>query len=208
MAMGDSTTHIRSEDVVFDTTQRGRQIPSVANYLFVCKEKEGTWFACRTASCRATLIRHDDLGGVHYVLVRQHNHPPRDEAIKHITHKNNLRHLSQSKHGRLLTTRCLASSARLETDTTRRLRTDMRFVRRVRQNKCWPRVPGDIVFDDATMSSVLFHTEDNGVIVFGESQMVGNASSNRSSALARSCRRSKSTASNSSSGSPSGGPDM
>ena len=117
MTMGDSTTRIRSEDVVFYTTQRGRQMPSVANYLFVCKDKERTRFACRTRSCRATLIRRADLGGVHYVLVRQHNHPPHDEAVKHITHRNNLRHLSQSKHGRLLTTRSLASSARLETDT-------------------------------------------------------------------------------------------
>ena len=142
MAMGDPTTRIRSEDVVFYTTQRGRQMPSVANYLFVCKDKERTRFACRTKSCRATLIRHDDLGGVHYVLVRQHNHPPHDEAIKHITHRNNLRHLSHSKRCQTLTTRSLASSARLETDTSRRLSTDLRFVRRVRQNKCCPMVPG------------------------------------------------------------------
>ena len=148
MTMGDSTTRIRSEDVVFYTTQRGRQMPSIANYLFVCKDKERTRFACRTASCRATLIRRADLDDVYYIRVRQHNHPPHDEAVKHITPKNNLRHLSQSKRCHTLTTRSLASSARLETDTSRRLSTDLRFVRRVRQNKCCPMVPEDILFDD------------------------------------------------------------
>ena len=135
----DDTHQIGGCRVLYNTA---RQTNAKRRKLLVRVQEQGADAVCLPdKSCRATLIRRADLCGVHYVLVRQHNHPPHDEAIKHITHRNNLRSLSQSKRCHLLTTRSLASSARLETDTSRRLSTDLRFVRRVRQNKCCPRVP-------------------------------------------------------------------
>ena len=176
MPMGDASTRVRLQDVVFLTSQRGQRVPCISNYQFECKNKERTRFACRTRTCHVTLTWHNDSDGGYYICSKQHNHPPHDEAIKQITHRDNLRRLSQSTCCRLLTTRNVVTNVRLATVTSRRLSTDLRFVRRVRQNKCSPKTPTDISFDDATMDAVLFHTADNSVIVFGSSQMVGNAS--------------------------------
>ena len=176
MPMDNASTHVRLQDVVFLTSQRGQQVPCISNYLFECKNKERTRVACRTRSCHVTLTLHNDSDGGYCICGKQHTHPPHDEAIKQITHRNNLRRLSQSTCCRLLTTRNIVTNVRLATVTSRRLSTDLRFVRRVRQNKCSPKTPTDISFDDTTMDTVLFHTADNSVIVFGSSEMVGNAS--------------------------------
>ena len=126
-------------------------------------------------SCKATVLLHSDMTGTYYEGTPLHNHPPHDERIKEMKHKNSMKTLATSAGNMDVTTRMIASNARENNETARRLSSDLRFIRRARQGNRTPRVPTDIVFDDESSAFVLYRTANNDDIVFGDVSLVTNA---------------------------------
>ena len=83
--------------------------------------------------------------------------------------------MTRAKESRVIPMQRLVIDVRLKTASTRRISTDARFVRRVRQIGNAPKTPADIVFDDDIKDTVLFHTDNNDIIIFGSGEMVKNA---------------------------------
>ena len=74
-----------------------------------------------------------------------HNHPPHDELIKEMKHKNSMKSLAKSVENMDVTTRTIASSVRETFETARPLSSDLRFIRRAHQGNRTPKEPIDIV---------------------------------------------------------------
>ena len=71
----------------------------------------------------------------------------------------------------------IALEHRREFPTSRRLSTDLRFIRRVRQGNVVPKSFKDIDLDDLPEDIVMFRTHDSAVIVFGSNELLISATS-------------------------------
>ena len=56
----------RRRNISFVATQRGKEIPVIDDYLFVCKDKERKRFRCRTRGCSCTITLSVDEKGPFY----------------------------------------------------------------------------------------------------------------------------------------------
>ena len=169
------STPTRHYNVRFIRTQRGMDIPVVDNYLFVAKDKERRRHRCKTRTCNATILLHTGTGGTYYEQLPLHIHPPHDELIKDMEHKNSMKTLARAAGNRSVATRTIASGVRENDASTRRLSSDLRFIRRARQGNRAPMSPMDITFDDESARFVLYKSVNNDVIIFGDVAMIENA---------------------------------
>ena len=103
------------------------------------------------------------------------NHTAHDEVVRVLKYMQEHRVASRAKESQSVPTQQVVMDARLKTTSTRRISTDSRFVRRVCQNGHAPKTPAEIVFDDDVKDTVLFHTDDNSIIIIGSVEMVKNA---------------------------------
>ena len=147
----------------------------IDGYVFVAKDKARKRFSCRTKACHASVTIHVDEVGPYCTSVPVHDHPAHDEVVSAMKYRQELRVASRAKESQSVPTQQVVMDARLKTPSTRRISTDSRFVRRVRQNGHAPKTPAEIVFDDDVKDTVLFHTDDNSIIIFGSVEMVKNA---------------------------------
>ena len=150
------STPTRHYNVRFIRTQRGMDIPVVDNYLFVAKDKERRRHRCKTRTCNATILLHTGTGGTYYEQLPLHNHPPHDELIKDMEHKNSMKTLARAAGNRSVATRTIASGVRENDASTRRLSSDLRFIRRARQWNRAPTSPMDTL--STTKALALFST--------------------------------------------------
>ena len=81
-------TEIHHRDILFVTTQRGRDVPVINGYIFFPKDKERKRFKCRTKNCRASITVREDADGQYYTQKPTHNHPPHDVFIRHVENHN------------------------------------------------------------------------------------------------------------------------
>ena len=166
----------RMYGVTFVMSQRGKELPVVDGYVFVCKDKERRRFRCKTSTCRATLVLKQDDRGVFYDRTPHHTHPPHDALLATLEHRNEMRRIARTKQPEV-STRSIVMEVRATCPTTRRLSSDSRFVRRLRGVTSIPKTASDIVFNDGISNFVLFHTQENDIIIFGDLDMVRCASS-------------------------------
>ena len=172
----DDPTAQHNYDVTFVTSQRGKDLPVVDGYVFVSKDKERRRFCCKTKGCRATLVLKRDVHGVFYERRPQHGHPPHDVMLSSLEHRDEMRRIAGTKQPDA-TTRSIVMEARTSHQTTRRLSTDSRFIRRLRRGPAAPKTASDIVFDGDLSRFVLFHSQENKIVIFGDPDMVHCASS-------------------------------
>lgn len=166
----------RMYDVTFVMSQRGKELPVVEGYVFSCKDKARRQFRCKTVGCRASLIMNHDGRGLFYEGRLQHGHPPHDVVLASLEHLNAMRQIARTKQPDA-TTRSIVIEACTTRPTTRRLSTDARFVRRLRRGHSAPKTASDIVFDEDLSRFVLFHSQENEMIIFGDRDMVHCAAS-------------------------------
>ena len=166
----------QNRGVTFVMSQRGKELPLVDGYIFVCKDNARRRFRCKTKGCCATLIlKHDDCG-VFYEGTPRHEHPPHDVALASLEHRNAMRRAAETKHEDA-TTRSVVMEANRCCPTRKRLSSDLRFVRRLRKGQSAPKTASDIVFGEELSRFVLFNTPENDIIIFGDPDMVRCASS-------------------------------
>ena len=161
----------QNRGVTFVTSQRGKELPIVAGYIFVCKDEEMKQFHCKTNGCGATLILKRDDGCVFNEGTLRHEHPPHDVALASLAHKNAMRRAARTKHEDA-TTRSVLMEANRHCPVRRRLSSDVRFVRRLRRGSQAPKKASDIVFSGELTRFVLFNTRENDIIVFFDPEMV------------------------------------
>ena len=171
----NTTDSQKNRGVTFVTSQRGKQLPLVDGYIFVCKDSERRRFRCKTKGCCATLILKRDDCGVFYEGTPRHEHPPHDVALASLEHRNAMRRAAGTKREDA-TTRSVVMEAN-RCCSTRRLSSDLRFVRRLRKGQSAPKKASDIVFSEELSRFVLFNTPENDIIVFGDPGMLRCASS-------------------------------
>ena len=171
----NTTDTQQKRGVTFVMSQRGKELPLVDGYIFVCKDSERRRFRCKTKGCCATLILKRDDCGVFYEGAPRHEHPPHDVALASLEHRNAMRRAAGTKHEDA-TTRSVVMEANRCCPTRRRLSSDLRFVRRLRKGKSAPKTAADIVFGEELSRFVLFATPENDIIVFGDPDMVRCAS--------------------------------
>ena len=176
MASSQTQGETRHRGIDFLTTQRDKVIPVIDGYIFMAKDRGRKRFSCRTRTCHATVRILVDEIGPYYTGVIVHDHPEHEEVVNELKHRQELRVASRAKESQAVPTQQVVVDVRLKTTSTRRISTDARFVRRVRQKGNAPKTPADIVFDDDIKDTVLFHTVDNDIIIFGSCEMVKNAS--------------------------------
>ena len=75
--------------------------------------------------------------------------------------------------------RQIAMDIRRECATARRLSSDLRFIRRNRQDGVVPKTYREIVFDETSNESIIFKTDDNAIIVFGSVELIVAASTTK-----------------------------
>ena len=92
----------RNHDIVFIATQRGKEIPIVDDYIFICKDKDRRRFQCRTRWCLSSIIVSEDEAGTYYIGSPLHDHPPHSEIIAKMKRRNELREQARSKDSMLL----------------------------------------------------------------------------------------------------------
>ena len=178
MAMTDPVNNwIRHGDILFATTQRGRDVPVINGYIFFPKDKERKRFKCRTKNCRASITVREDADGQYYTPKPTHNHPPHDVFIRHMENHNKLKQRVISKSNSRPQTLEIALEHRQEFPTSRRLSTDLRFIRRIRQGNVVPKSFKDIDPDDLKKDTMIFRSHDNAVMVFGSSELLTAATS-------------------------------
>ena len=148
----------------------------IDGYIFMAKDRGRKRFSSRTRTSHATVRILVDEIGPYYTGVIVHDHPEHEEVVNELKHRQELRVVSRAKESQAVPTQQVVVDVRLKTTSTRRISTDARFVRRVRQKGNAPKTPADIVFDDDIKDTVLFHTVDNDIIIFGSCEMVKNAS--------------------------------
>ena len=127
------STTTRHYDFDFIQTQRNKDVPVVNGFLFVAKDRGRLRFRCKTWSCKATLMLRSDADGTYYEGAPLHNHPPHDELIKEMKHKNTMKTLAKSVEKMVVATRTIASNVREPNVTACRLSSDLRFICRARQ---------------------------------------------------------------------------
>ena len=175
MTFSQTQDEPRHRGIEFLTTQRGNATPVIDGYIFIVKDKDRKRFGCRTRTCHASVkILVDDIGP-YCTGVPVHDHPAHDEVVSVMKHRQELRFASRAKETKAIPTQQVVIDVRIKTASTRRISTDARFVRRMRQNGDVPKTPADIVFDDSVKDTVLFNTDNDDVIIFGTREMVKNA---------------------------------
>ena len=167
----------RNYDISFVTSQRGMKLPVVSGYVFVCKDKARKRFSCRTTNCRARLTLKSDGNGIYTDDTPVHTHPPHETTIASLQHKNKMREAAREHRTSLVTTRSIATSVRENDLTVRRLSTDLRFIRRFRQGNISPKTASEIIFNEQIVPFVLFHSQANEIIIFGDIDIVHAAAS-------------------------------
>ena len=167
----------RNYDITFVTSQRGMKLPVIDGYVFVCKDKARKRFTCRTRSCRTTLTLKQDENGVYTDETIVHTHPPHETIIASLKHKNEMREAAKNHRTSLATTRSIATRVREENLAVRRLSTDLRFIRRFRQGNACPKTASEIILNEETTPFVLYHSQANEVVIFGDGEMVHAAAS-------------------------------
>lgn len=178
MATADTAnTESRNRDIRFVTTQRGRDVPVINGYVFTPKDKERRRFKCRTKCCNASIVVHEDHIGLYYIQRQSHNHPPHDGIISRMDEQNKLKQHVLAKGKSRLQTLEIALEHRQEFPTSRRLSTDLRFIRRIRQGNVVPKSFKDIDPDDLKKDTMIFRSHDNAVMVFGSSELLTAATS-------------------------------
>ena len=178
MATSDTAnTESRNRDIRFVTTQRGRDVPIINGYVFTPKDKERRRFKCRTKCCNASIVVHEDHIGLYYIQRQSHNHPPHDGIISRMDEQNKLKQHVLAKGKSRLQTLEIALEHRQEFPTSRRLSTDLRFIRRIRQGNVVPKSFKDIDPDDLKKDTMIFRSHDNAVMVFGSSELLTAATS-------------------------------
>ena len=170
---------LRNRDVFFLATQRGKDIPVINDYIFICKDGERKRFQCRTRGCHSSIVVSTDENGTYYIGSPLHDHPPHREIIAKMKRRNELRVRARSKDKQRLSTRQIAVEFRHDHEHTRRLSSDLRFIRRNRQCGAVPKTHKDIVVDETIAESIIFKTDDNGIIVFGLDELIIAASSTK-----------------------------
>ena len=143
----------------------------------MCKDKERKRFRCRTRSCGASITIFEDEEGPYYTQFPSHDHPPHDNVVEQMNHQNTLKRRAQSKASRNLQTIQVAMEARQELPSSRRLSTDLRFIRRMRHGRFVPKTAKDINIDDVSPDGLIFRSRDNEIIVFGANDLVVAATS-------------------------------
>ena len=96
--------------------------------------------------------------------------------LSSLEHRNEMRRIAGTKQHDA-TTRSIVMEARMSHQTTRRLSTDSRFIRRLRRGPAALKTASDIVFDGELSRFVLFHSQENSIVIFGDPDMVRCASS-------------------------------
>ena len=178
MATPDTpATESRHRDLRFVTTQRGRGIPVINGYIFTPKDKERKRFKCRTKCCPASIIVREDQTGPYYIQRQSHNHPPHDVIIRRMEEQNELKQDVLAKGTSRVPTLEIALEHRQKYPTSRRLSTDLRFIRRVRQGNVVPKSCNDINPDDLPKDDIIFRSPDNTIMVFGSSELLISATS-------------------------------
>ena len=71
----------------------------------------------------------------------------------------------------------IALERRQEFPTSRRLSTDLRFIRRIRQGHVVPKSCKDIILDDAQKRDLMFQSSDNEIKIFGSGELLIHATS-------------------------------
>ena len=166
----------RNREVTFVTSQRGKELPVVDGYIFVCKDNERRRFRCKTNGCGATFILKRDDGGVFYEGTLHHEHHPHDVALVSLEHRNAMRRAAETKHEDE-TTRSVVMEANRQCPARRRLSSDLRFIRRLRRGREALKKASDIVFGEDLSRFVLFNTQEHEIVVFGDPDMARCASS-------------------------------
>ena len=110
----------RKRNMFFMETQRGKEVPVVNDYIFVCKDKDRRRFQCRTRGCLSSINVSEDENGPYYIGSPLHDHPPHSEIIAKMKRRNELRVQARSKENRRLSTRQIAVEFRHDHAPTRR----------------------------------------------------------------------------------------
>ena len=85
-----------------------------------------------------------DADGSYYTNVVIHDHPTHDDVVKAMRRRQELRLAAKARSSQHTPTQQVAIDVRLKTKTSRRLSTDTRFIRRIRQNGHPPKTPREI----------------------------------------------------------------
>ena len=88
-----------------------------------------------------------------------------------------MREAAREHRTSLVTTRSIATSVREDDLIVRRLSTDLRFIRRFRQGNISPKTASEIIFNEQIVPFVLFHSQANEIIIFGDIDIVHAAAS-------------------------------
>ena len=134
MASSQTQGETRHRGIDFLTTQRDKAIPVIDGYIFIAKDRGRKRFSCRTRTCHASVRILVDEIGPYYTGVPVHDHPAHAEVVNELKHRQELRVASRAKESQAVPTQQVVVDVRLKTASTRRISTDARFVRRVRQN--------------------------------------------------------------------------
>ena len=166
----DKTRH---RGIKFTTTQQDSVTQVAEGCIFMANEKCGSDSAAgpERARCRSGLLS-TKTGRITSVPV--HDHMAHDEVVRMMRRRQDLRVASRVKASNAVPTQQVLMDVRLKTATTRWISTDALFVRRVRQSGNAPKTPADIVFDDSIKDTVLFHTDNNDIIL-GSGEMIEKA---------------------------------
>ena len=130
---------------------------------------------CRTKNCRASITVREDADGQYYTPKPTHNHPPHDVFIRHMENHNKLKQRVISKSNSRPQTLEIALEHRQEFPTSRRLSTDLRFIRRIRQGHVVPKSCKDIILDDSQKRDLMFQSSDNEIMIFGSGELLIHA---------------------------------
>ena len=169
----------RKRNMFFMETQRGKEVPVVNDYIFICKDRDRKRFRCRTIGCPASITVFRDENGQYYTGAPLHDHPPHTEIIAKMNRRNALRVRARSKDNLRLSTRQIAVEFGHEHAPARRLSSDLRFIRRNCLCGAVPKTYKDIVIDAVAAESIVFKTDDNGIIVFGTDELIVAASATK-----------------------------
>ena len=119
-------------------------------------------------SCKATLFLRSDTTGAYYEGTPSHNIPPHNEPINEMKRRESIK--NRRRRRGTLTLQRGQSQATSETNVTaRRLSADIRFTLLARHGKNTPKGLAVIVFDDGCSLFIIYRTQGNDVVIFGES---------------------------------------